>query len=116
MSRKASIPLMISTAAILAAPFALGGCQSNAQIMANEEKIAIEAAVRRGQFELDCPTAKGEELSSDMLQPVLWRGIERAEYTIGVSGCGKRSTYTVICPLDSSDCVSTSGQDMTTDN
>lgn len=116
MTKRKPISAIIGTAAVLAASFALGGCQSNSQIMANEEKIAIDTAVRRGQFELNCPTATGEELTSDMLQPVLWRGIERAEYTIGVSGCGKRSTYTVICPLDSSDCVSTSGQDMTSDN
>ena len=28
-----------------------------------------------------------------MLQPVLWGGIEHAEYTIGVQGCGRRATY-----------------------
>ncbi len=116
MSKQTSIPAIIGLATVLAASFVVSGCQSNAQIMANEEKIAIDTAVRRGQFELDCPTATGEMLTSDMLQPVLWRGVERAEYSIGVAGCGKRSTYTVICPLDSSDCVSTSGQDMTTDN
>jgi len=37
-----------------------------------------------------------------MLQPVAWRGTERAEYTIGVAGCGKQKTYIVVCPLDSS--------------
>ena len=25
-------------------------------------------------------------------------GIDRAEYTIGVSGCGDRKTFVVICP------------------
>ena len=39
-----------------------------------------------------------------MLQPILWAGVERAEYMVGVSGCGKRSTYIVICPLDSDEC------------
>jgi hypothetical protein len=47
---------------------------------------------------------KGTILSSNMLQAVLWGGEERAEYTVGVTGCGKRSVYVVICPLESSGC------------
>jgi hypothetical protein len=45
-------------------------------------------------------------LSSEMVQPAingpLVRGIERAEYTIGVEGCGQKHTYVVICPQDGS--------------
>ena len=33
-----------------------------------------------------------------MLQPVVWGGQERAEYTVGVAGCDQRMTYIVICP------------------
>jgi len=29
---------------------------------------------------------------------VRFSGPDRAEYTIGVSGCGQRATYVVICP------------------
>jgi len=43
-------------------------------------------------------------LSSNVLQPVLWGGQERAEYTVGVSGCGKRATYVVVCALGSPSC------------
>jgi hypothetical protein len=82
----------------------LVGCQSQRQILVNDEEKAIDTAVRRGQFELNCPEANGEVLSSNMLQPALWRGEERAEYTVGVSGCGKRSVYVVICPLGSPNC------------
>jgi hypothetical protein len=82
----------------------LAGCQSQGQILANEEGVATQTAVRRGQFELGCPEATGTILSSNMLQPVLWGGEERAEYTVGVSGCGKRSVYVVVCPLGSSGC------------
>lgn len=82
----------------------LAGCQSQGQILAGDEDTATQAALRRGQFELNCPDAKASVLSSNMLQPILWRGVERAEYTVGVSGCGKRLTYIVICPLDSSNC------------
>jgi len=54
-------------------------------MLASDQDPAIQAAERRGQFDLSCPTATGEVLSSNMLQPVLWRGEERAEYTIGVT-------------------------------
>jgi hypothetical protein len=88
----------------------LAGCQSQSQILASEQEVATQTAVRRGQFELGCPEATGSVLSSNMLQPVLWGGEERAEYTIGVSGCGKRSVYVVVCPLGSSGCFATSGR------
>ena len=61
----------------------------------------MTAALRRGQFELGCPTASGTILSRNVLQPVLWGGVERAEYTIGVQGCGKRATYISVCPVAS---------------
>jgi hypothetical protein len=86
------------------------GCASQTQILAQEQDIAIQTAERRGQFELACPGAKGTVLSSNMLQPVLWRGEERAEYTIGIEGCGKRATYVVVCPLGSSGCFAGLGR------
>jgi len=45
-----------------------------------------------------------------MLQPVLWGGEERAEYTIGVTGCDKRSVYVVICPQGSTNCFAGAGR------
>ena len=82
----------------------LAGCQSQSQILASEQAVATRTAERRGQFELGCPEAAGSVLSSNMLEPVLWGGEERAEYTVGISGCGKRAVYVVICPLGSSGC------------
>jgi hypothetical protein len=82
-----------------------GGCASQSQLLAGDQDMAIQTAERRGQFELGCPEAKGTVLSSNMLQPVLWRGEERAEYTVGIEGCGKRKTYVVVCPLGSSGCL-----------
>jgi hypothetical protein len=73
----------------------------------HSQEAATVTAVRRGQFELGCPTATGQVLSSTMLEPVGWGGIERAEYTIGVSGCGKQTTYVVVCPENASGCVAT---------
>jgi len=89
----------------------VAGCQSQSQMLASDENVAIQTAERRGQFELDCPTATGSVLSSNMLQPVLWGGEERAEYSVGVTGCGKRAVYVVICPMASSGCFAGAGRD-----
>ena len=94
--------------AIVAAS-AVTGCQSTAQIMSDDNDKAINAAVQRGRFEMGCQQASGTVLSSNMLQPALWGGMERAEYTIGVEGCGKRSTYIVVCQVGSPNCFAISG-------
>jgi hypothetical protein len=82
----------------------LSGCQPAGRILASEQGVALQTALHRGQFELNCPQATGTVLSSNMQQPVMWGGQERAEYTVGVSGCDKRAVYVVICPLGSSGC------------
>ncbi len=96
--------------AIAAAGLASSGCQSDAQVLANETAVAQETAQRRGRFELNCPAASATVLSSNMLQPVYWRGIERAEYTVGVEGCGQRKTYIVVCQVGSPSCVAASAR------
>jgi hypothetical protein len=88
----------------------LAGCQSDAQILASEQAVATQTATRRGQFELNCPQAKGTLLSSNLLQPVVWGGLERAEYTVGVEGCGQRKTYVVVCQLGSPACFAAAGR------
>ena len=71
-------------------------------------RLAIQTAVTRGQFEMNCPAATGVILSREVVQPALqgpWvQGIQRAEYTIGVEGCNARKTYVVICPEGGSGC------------
>lgn len=83
----------------------LAGCASDQQILASEQDQALLVATRRGQFELSCPTARGIVLSSNLLQPVVWNGLERAEYTVGVEGCGRKTTYVVVCQLGSPSCL-----------
>jgi hypothetical protein len=95
---KRSIPVLALAAGVLA------GCQTDAQILASERSTALQVATRRGQFEMGCPQATGTVLSATMLQPMVWGGLERAEYTVGVEGCGLRKTYVVVCQLDSSAC------------
>lgn len=83
---------------LFAAPVVLAGCNSTPFIQ-QAEPAALEAAQRRGVFEMNCPSATASILSQETVQPISIRfGYERAEYTIGVSGCGKRATYVVICP------------------
>ena len=100
--------------AAMIAVFVISGCQSDAQVLAGTQQSALNVAVKRGQFELNCPQATGSVLSSEMVQPAingpLLRGPERAEYTIGVSGCNQRQTYVVVCPQDgSNNCFAAEG-------
>ncbi len=96
--------------AVLAAGAIATACTSSAEYMQKLEPQAIQTAVNRGNFEMSCQNATGTIISKDMLQPAVqairFSGPERAEYTVGVSGCGKRATYVVICPLDQSGCWS----------
>jgi nitrous oxide reductase accessory protein NosL len=91
--RRTLTTLGLATSALLA------GCASGPPFIDQAQPEAVAMAQRRGAFELNCPGATAQVLSRDTLQPISFRfGIERAEYTIGVSGCGKRATYVVICP------------------
>jgi hypothetical protein len=81
------------------------GCQTDAQVLAGEQETAMQTALRRGQFELDCPQATGTILSSNLLDRGRLGAYLQAEYTVGVAGCGQRSTYTVICRLSDSACT-----------
>jgi len=96
--------------ALVAFTLMVAGCASDQQLLAGDQANAVNVATRRGQFELSCPTAIGMVLSSNLLQPVLWNGIERAEYTVGVEGCGEKSTYVVVCQVDSVSCFAVSGR------
>ena len=89
---------------VLAAALVVAGCQTQAQMLASDQATASQVAARRGQFELNCPQVTTTVLSSNVLQPLLWGGEERAEYTIGVAGCGQRTTYIVVCALGSPSC------------
>jgi len=84
------------------------GCVSQAQFLDNNQGMAMQTAVSRGQFEMNCPSATGTVLSKEVVQPALqgpWvGGIQRAEFTIGVAGCGKRTTFVVICPEQGDGC------------
>ena len=85
------------------------GCQSTEQWMASMRPKAIDAAEKRGRFELNCPAATAQVLNEQDVQPeiraVRFQAPDRAVFTLGVSGCGKRATYVVVCPDDGSETV-----------
>jgi hypothetical protein len=87
------------SALFLTAPILLSACQSGPPFIDQMQPTAVDMAVRRGAFEMSCPAATGMVISSETVQPISIRwGYERAEYTVGVSGCGKKNSYVVICP------------------
>lgn len=101
MSRR----LLILAAIALAV---MAGCASQAKLLNDNQDPAVQAALSRARFEMNCPAATATVLSREVVQPAMqgpWiNGIQRAEYTIGVSGCGLRKTYIVICPEGGGGC------------
>ena len=96
--------LLVVVSAVITA-----GCQSQAQLVDSMQPDAIHVAQRRGAFELNCPAATAEVLSKEMIQsPVMnprFAPPQRAEYTVGASGCGQRATYMVVCADGGTGCV-----------
>jgi len=80
------------------------GCQSPTRTLADGQGVAVQVAVGVGQFEPACPSAGGIVLSQYLLQPALYGGLERAEYTIGVAGCSKRTDHFSVCQIGSVAC------------
>ncbi len=101
------------TALGLCATALLAGCASGPPFIDQAQPEAMAIAKRRAAFEFNCQAVDAQLLSRETLQPISFRfGIERAEYTIGASGCGKRATYVVICPdQPGSTCFAAAGRD-----
>lgn len=93
------------------AAIALGGCATQDQLLDQSQTMAVNSAVERTRFDWNCPEATGTVLSREMVQPALDRPLVaapmRAEYTVGVSGCGRRSSVVVVCPEGGGGCFST---------
>jgi hypothetical protein len=93
---------------------AMSGCMSQQQMLQQRQPTAVATALQRGRFDLNCPEATATVLSSDFIQPALqgpWvGGLQRVEYTIGVEGCGQRTTYIVICQEGTDTCFAANPQ------
>lgn len=92
---------------------ALAACQTDQQFLDGPQPAAIDAALARAKFELSCEQVEPEVLSRDIVQPALapvrLGGFPRAEYTIGVSGCGQKRTFIVVCDTET-DCFAGEGR------
>lgn len=87
-----------------------GACSSQ-QTIQNVQPQATRVAVKQGQADLSCPDATSEVLSSALAEPPPggdFKG-QKLTYSIGVAGCGKRNTYSVVCVQDGSGCYIPSG-------
>src|SRR5262249_21398509 len=87
--------------ALCAAAATARACASQKQVLDTRQSGAVQAALERGRFDLNCPTATATVLSRDYIQPAIqgpWvSGLQRVEYTVGVEGCNQRTTYVVLC-------------------
>lgn len=102
MSR--SLKLLMVAALILPA-----GCAAvQTQFLDNKQDVAIQTAVSRAEFEMNCQEVRPVVISREVVQPALQgpfvNGISRAEFTIGVEGCGRRTTFIVVCPEGGEGC------------
>jgi hypothetical protein len=83
---------------------AIVGCQTQEQMVQGQQGMAVQTALNRARFDMNCQSATGQVLSTNVSQPVIQGtfrsayGVQRFEYTVGVTGCGQRRTYIVVCP------------------
>ena len=88
----------------LAGVFVTAGCQTQQEMVQGQQGMAVQTAVNRARFDMNCQSATGQVLSTNVSQPMIQGtfrsayGVQRIEYTVGVTGCGKRRTYIVVCP------------------
>src|SRR5574337_1498929 len=85
----------------------VAGCATPGQFLDSKQGMAVDTALQRGRFELNCPEATGTVLSREVVQPPggpYAYGVQRAEFTVGVAGCGQRKTFVVVCPDESTGC------------
>ena len=91
------------------------GCATQKQVLAQRQDGAVQTALQRGRFDLNCPSATATVLSSDYIQPAVqgpWvSGLTRVEYTVGVAGCNQRGTYIVICQEGTDTCFAANPDD-----
>ena len=111
------VTMKLRTATLFVAALAGAGCASQQSIVDSMQPDAIHVAQRRGAFELNCKAATAEVLSSEMIQsPMMnprFAPPQRAEYTIGVAGCGQRATYLVVCADGGTGCVAGGARNVT---
>jgi len=90
------------------------GCMSQAQFLASRQPTAIQAAVSRGQFELNCPDAIGQVLFARGYAARI-TGTHRAgrrTRPVHDRRCGLRPTASLssVCPMGGDNCTALEGR------
>jgi len=105
----------------LVLPLFMAGCATEAEFLTQTQPAAVNTALSRGRFELNCPNATGTVLSKKMTYingigiGMGGGGYEWGEYTVGVKGCGKSAVYETMC-RDSDNCNALSQTGRVLDN
>ncbi|MCX7068814.1 MAG: hypothetical protein NTW85_14135 [Methylococcales bacterium] len=101
--------------AVLILTMLISACATEAQFLTQTQPSALNTALTRGRFELNCPDATGTVLSKKMtyingvgIGMGGGAGYEWGEYTVGVKGCGKSVVYETMC-RDSDNCNAFAG-------
>jgi len=87
------------------------GCASQPAFLDSKQGMAVDTALARGTFDMNCPAAQGSVLSRQFIRAPMAGprmapiGVDRAEYTIGVQGCNQRGTYLVVCSQGTEGCI-----------
>lgn len=92
----------------LLAGILLAGCASQQDFVSSKQPTATDVALSRGKFDLNCPAATASVLSTQYIQPpgpMIANTVSRAEFTVGVQGCGQRATYIVVCSEGTTSCI-----------
>lgn len=99
----------------LAAAVIATACATQSQQLDQRQDGAMQTALQRGRFDLNCPQATAVVLSRDYIQPAIqgpWvSGLQRVEYTVGVEGCGQRTSYVVLCQIGTDTCFAAQPRD-----
>jgi hypothetical protein len=96
--------------------FATAGCQTQQEMVQGQQGMAVQTALNRARFDMNCQNATGTVLSSNVSQPSVQGtfrsayGVQRIIYTVGVTGCGQRRTYVVVCPQGGGGCFAAEGR------
>ena len=80
------------------------GCATTQSYLDSNQSAALQTAESRARFELNCSDLDASVLSRKIIDPAPFAGgMWRAEYTIGVRGCGRQVVYLTVC-LDHENC------------
>src|SRR5262245_44059683 len=104
------MPKPLTAVAFLVVSTAMMGCATQQKQLQAKQETAVQTALQRGRFDLNCPSADATVLSRDYIQPAVqgpWVGVgvTRVEYTVGVAGCNQRETYVVLCQEGTDTCL-----------